>query len=49
MSHLTPDQVLVTPAGELAELSSESLFKVCKYLTQTKTPRRSGGARSGRF
>lgn len=28
MSHLTPDQVLVTPAGELAELSSESLFKL---------------------
>ncbi len=28
MSQLTPDQVLVTPAGELAELSSESLFKL---------------------
>jgi hypothetical protein len=28
MSHLTPDQVLVTPAGELAELSSESLFQL---------------------
>ena len=28
MSHLTPDQVLVTPAGELAERSSESLFKL---------------------
>ncbi len=28
MSHLTPDQVLVSPAGELAELSSESLFKL---------------------
>ena len=28
MSHLTPDQVLVTPAGELAEQSSESLFKL---------------------
>ena len=28
MSHLTPDQVLVTPAGELAELSSESIFKL---------------------
>ena len=28
MSHLTPDQVLVTPAGELAEMSSESLFKL---------------------
>lgn len=28
MSHFTPDQVLVTPAGELAELSSESLFKL---------------------
>ena len=28
MSHLAPDQVLVTPAGELAELSSESLFKL---------------------
>lgn len=28
MSHLTPDQVLVTPAGELAELSSETLFKL---------------------
>ncbi|WP_374474923.1 hypothetical protein [Zoogloea sp.] len=28
MSQLTPDQVLLTPAGELAELSSESLFKL---------------------
>ena len=28
MSHLTPDQVLVTPAGELAEQPSESLFKL---------------------
>lgn len=28
MSQLTPDQVLVTPAGELAELCSESLFKL---------------------
>jgi hypothetical protein len=28
MSHLTSDQVLVTPAGELAEQSSESLFKL---------------------
>jgi hypothetical protein len=28
MSHFTPDQVLVTPAGELAELSSELLFKL---------------------
>lgn len=28
MNHLTPDQVLVTPAGELAEQSSESLFQL---------------------
>lgn len=28
MSHLTPDHVLATPAGELARLSSESLFKL---------------------
>ena len=28
MSHLTPDQVLATPAGELAERSSESLFQL---------------------
>ena len=28
MSQLTPDKVLVTPAGELAEHSSESLFKL---------------------
>lgn len=28
MSHLTPDQVLATPAGELAERSSEALFQL---------------------
>lgn len=28
MSHLTPDQVLATPAGELAQRSSESLFQL---------------------
>lgn len=28
MSHLTPDQVLVMPAGELAQQSSESLFQL---------------------
>lgn len=28
MSHLTTDQVLATPVGELAELSSESLFQL---------------------
>ena len=28
MSHLTPNQVLATPAGELAERSSESLFQL---------------------
>lgn len=28
MSHLTPDQVLATPAGELAERSGESLFQL---------------------
>ena len=28
MSHLTPDQVLATPAGELAQRSSESLFQM---------------------
>lgn len=28
MSHLTPDQVLAMPAGELAERSSESLFQL---------------------
>jgi hypothetical protein len=28
MSHLTPDQVLATPAGELAERSSDSLFQL---------------------
>lgn len=28
MSHLTPDQVLATPAGELADQSSESLFQL---------------------
>jgi len=28
MSRLTPDQVLATPAGELAERSSESLFQL---------------------
>lgn len=28
MSHLTPDLVLATPAGELAERSSDSLFKL---------------------
>ncbi|MBL0419785.1 hypothetical protein JI739_05425 [Ramlibacter sp. AW1] len=28
MSDLTPDQVLATPAGELAERSSESLFQL---------------------
>ncbi len=28
MSHLTPDQVLATPAGELAQQSGESLFQL---------------------
>ncbi|MGN8554752.1 UNVERIFIED_CONTAM: hypothetical protein OHV15_19450 [Microbacterium sp. SLM126] len=28
MSHLTPDQVLAMPAGELAQRSSESLFQL---------------------
>jgi hypothetical protein len=28
MIHLTPDQVLATPAGELAEQASESLFQL---------------------
>ncbi len=28
MSHLTPDQVLATPAGELAQRSGESLFQL---------------------
>jgi hypothetical protein len=28
MSDLTPDQVLATPAGELAQRSSESLFQL---------------------
>ena len=28
MSHLTPDQVLATPAGDLAERSSDSLFQL---------------------
>lgn len=28
MNHLTPDQVLATPAGELAQQSGESLFQL---------------------
>lgn len=28
MSHLTPEQVLATPAGDLAEQSSEALFQL---------------------
>lgn len=28
MSHLTPDQVLATPAGELAQQSGEALFQL---------------------